>query len=156
MAARASPALDLNIAKCRLCVAAPRISTTPRRSRRAGASRVATKYVNAAREHFAGKGYPCGPDQAIRLDGSSPLVGLADAIVDLVSTGSTLKANNLVEVEDIMPSAPPRRQSGLPQAEARAHPAGAEGPQEPSGNEWNRSAACRPPTRASSALDALL
>ncbi len=65
--------------------------------------RVATKYVNAAREHFAAKGVHV---DLIKLYGSmelAPLVGLADAIVDLVSTGSTLKANNLVEVEDIMP-----------------------------------------------------
>ncbi|MCK6388038.1 MAG: ATP phosphoribosyltransferase, partial [Zoogloea sp.] len=65
--------------------------------------RVATKYVKAAREHFAAKGVHV---DLIKLYGSmelAPLVGLADAIVDLVSTGGTLKANNLVEVEDIMP-----------------------------------------------------
>jgi ATP phosphoribosyltransferase len=65
--------------------------------------RVATKYVNAAREHFAAKGVHV---DLIKLYGSmelAPLVGLADAIVDLVSTGGTLKANNLIEVEDIMP-----------------------------------------------------
>jgi ATP phosphoribosyltransferase len=65
--------------------------------------RVATKYVKTAREHFARKGMHV---DLIKLYGSmelAPLVGLADAIVDLVSTGSTLKANNLVAVEDIMP-----------------------------------------------------
>ncbi|MEY3642554.1 MAG: phosphoribosyltransferase catalytic subunit [Pseudomonadota bacterium] len=63
--------------------------------------RVATKYVNCAREHFANKGVHI---DTIHLYGSmelAPLVGLADAIVDLVSTGNTLRANNLVEVESI-------------------------------------------------------
>jgi ATP phosphoribosyltransferase len=59
--------------------------------------------VNVTREHFAAKGVHV---DLIRLYGSmelAPLVGLADAIVDLVSTGHTLKANNLVAVEEIMP-----------------------------------------------------
>ena len=65
--------------------------------------RVATKYVNTAREHFAAKGVHV---DLIRLYGSmelAPLLGLADAIVDLVATGNTLKANGLVAVEEIMP-----------------------------------------------------
>ena len=65
--------------------------------------RVATKYVNTAREHFAAKGVHV---DLIQLYGSmelAPLVGLADAIVDLVATGNTLKANDLVAVEEIMP-----------------------------------------------------
>ena len=65
--------------------------------------RVATKYVAAAREHFAAKGMHV---DLIKLYGSmelAPLVGLADAIVDLVLTGNTLRANDLVAVEDIMP-----------------------------------------------------
>jgi ATP phosphoribosyltransferase len=65
--------------------------------------RVATKYVTATREHFAAKGVHV---DLIRLYGSmelAPLVGLADAIVDLVATGGTLRANNLVAVEEIMP-----------------------------------------------------
>jgi len=65
--------------------------------------RVATKYVESAREHFAAKGVYV---DLIKLYGSmelAPLVGLADAIVDLVSSGNTLRANNLVAVEDIMP-----------------------------------------------------
>ena len=65
--------------------------------------RVATKYVNVAREHFARKGVYV---DIIKLYGSmelAPLVGLADAIVDVVSTGGTLRANNLVEVEDVWP-----------------------------------------------------
>jgi ATP phosphoribosyltransferase len=65
--------------------------------------RVATKYLTTTREHFAAKGVHL---DLIRLYGSmelAPLVGLADAIVDLVATGGTLKANDLVAVEDIMP-----------------------------------------------------
>ena len=95
--------LDLNIAKCRLCVAAPKDFDYAAAVKRGARIRVATKYVNAAREHFAAKGMHV---DLIKLYGSmelAPLVGLADAIVDLVSTGGTLKANNLIEVEDIMP-----------------------------------------------------
>ena len=65
--------------------------------------RVATKYVRTAREHFAAKAMHV---DLIKLYGSmelAPLLGLAEAIVDLVSTGNTLKANDLVAVEDIMP-----------------------------------------------------
>jgi ATP phosphoribosyltransferase len=65
--------------------------------------RVATKYVRTAREHFAAKGMHV---DLIKLYGSmelAPLAGLSDVIVDLVSTGNTLKANDLVAVEDIMP-----------------------------------------------------
>ena len=95
--------LDLNIAKCRLCVAVPKDFDYAAAVKRGARIRVATKYVSAAREHFAAKGVHV---DLIKLYGSmelAPLVGLADAIVDLVSTGGTLKANNLVEVEDIMP-----------------------------------------------------
>ncbi len=95
--------LDLNIAKCRLCVAVPKDFDYAAAVKRGARIRVATKYVKAAREHFAAKGVHV---DLIKLYGSmelAPLVGLADAIVDLVSTGGTLKANNLVEVEDIMP-----------------------------------------------------
>jgi ATP phosphoribosyltransferase len=63
--------------------------------------RVATKYVQTAREHFAAKGVHV---DLIKLYGSmelAPLVGLSDAIVDLVSSGATLKANHLREVEEI-------------------------------------------------------
>ena len=65
--------------------------------------RVATKYINAAREHFAAKGVHV---DLIKLYGSmelAPLVGLAEAIVDLVDTGNTLKANRLRVVEEILP-----------------------------------------------------
>ncbi len=95
--------VDLKIARCRLCVAAPVGFDYPSAVRQGSRLRVATKYLKTAREHFAAKGVHV---DLIKLYGSmelAPLVGLADAIVDLVSTGSTLKANNLTEVEEIMP-----------------------------------------------------
>jgi len=94
--------LDLNIARCRLCVAVPKGFDYAAASRPGSRIRVATKYVSAARDHFAAKGMHV---DLIKLYGSmelAPLVGLSDAIVDLVSTGGTLKANNLEAVEDIM------------------------------------------------------
>jgi ATP phosphoribosyltransferase len=95
--------IDLDIGRCRMCVAAPRGFDYEQAVRRGARLRVATKYVQTARSHFAAKGVHV---DLIKLYGSmelAPLVGLADAIVDLVSTGSTLRANNLVEVEEIMP-----------------------------------------------------
>ena len=95
--------LDLNIARCRMCVAAPRGFDYAAAVKQGARLRIATKYVLTAREHFAAKGVHV---DLIKLYGSmelAPLAGLADAIVDLVSSGSTLKANNLVEVEEIMP-----------------------------------------------------
>lgn len=95
--------LDLQIARCRLSVAAPSGFDYPQAVRRGARLRVATKYVECARRHFAAKGVHV---DLIKLYGSmelAPLVGLADAIVDLVSTGNTLRANDLVEVEHIMP-----------------------------------------------------
>lgn len=95
--------IDLNIAKCRLCVAVRAGFDYETAVRQGARLRVATKYVQAAREHFAAKGVYV---DLIKLYGSmelAPLVGLADAIVDLVSSGGTLRANNLVAVEDIMP-----------------------------------------------------
>ena len=93
--------IDLGISRCRMVVAVKNgidyAGAVPQGSR----LRVATKYVNCAREHFANKGVHI---DTIHLYGSmelAPLVGLADAIVDLVSTGNTLRANNLVEVESI-------------------------------------------------------
>lgn len=94
--------IDLGIGRCRMCVATRRGFDYRAAVRRGSRLRVATKYVTVAREHFASKGVHVDP---IKLYGSmelAPLVGLADAIVDLVSTGSTLKANDLVEVEEIM------------------------------------------------------
>jgi len=95
--------IDLGIARCRLSVATRADFDYARAVRRGARLRVATKYVKTSREHFAAKGVHVDP---IKLYGSmelAPLVGLADAIVDLVSTGSTLRANHLVEVEEIMP-----------------------------------------------------
>ncbi|HQR03723.1 MAG: ATP phosphoribosyltransferase [Proteobacteria bacterium] len=94
--------LDLNIARCRMCVAAPTGFDYAFAVRRGARLRIATKYVATARAHFATKGVHV---DLIKLYGSmelAPLVGLADAIVDLVSSGGTLKANNLAEVEEIM------------------------------------------------------
>jgi ATP phosphoribosyltransferase len=93
--------LDLGIARCRLCVAVPAGFDYAAAVRRGARLRVATKYLSASREHFAAKGVHV---DLIKLYGSmelAPLAGLADAIVDLVSSGGTLRANNLVEVEEI-------------------------------------------------------
>ena len=95
--------LDLKIARCRMCVAVPAGFDYAAAVRRGARLKVATKYVSTAREHFAAKGVHV---DLIKLYGSmelAPLAGLADAIVDLVSSGGTLKANHLVEVEEIMP-----------------------------------------------------
>jgi ATP phosphoribosyltransferase len=95
--------LDLNIARCRMCVAAPVDFEYAAAVTRGARLRIATKYITTARAHFAAKGVHV---DLIKLYGSmelAPLAGLADAIVDLVSSGGTLKANNLAVVEDIMP-----------------------------------------------------
>jgi len=95
--------LDLRIGLCRLVVATRRDYDWSGSVQRGGRIRVATKYVRTAREHFAAKGMHV---DLIKLYGSmelAPLAGLADAIVDLVSTGRTLQANDLVAVEEIMP-----------------------------------------------------
>ena len=94
--------LDLKIAQCRMMVAVPVGFDYAKAVRQGARLKVATKYINIAREHFAAKGVHV---DLIKLYGSmelAPLAGLADAIVDLVSTGSTLKANNLVVVEHII------------------------------------------------------
>ena len=94
--------LDLNIAKCRLSVAVRDDFDYAAAVKQGSRIAVATKYTHCAREHFAKKGVHV---DLIKLYGSmelAPLTGLADAIVDLVSTGSTLRANHLVEVEEIM------------------------------------------------------
>ena len=93
--------IDLQIAKCRLSVAVRNGFDYEKAIRQGMRLRVASKYVQAAREHFAKKGIHV---DIIKLYGSmelAPLVGLSDVIVDLVSTVNTLKANNLVEVEQI-------------------------------------------------------
>jgi ATP phosphoribosyltransferase len=95
--------LDLGIARCRMAVAAPEGFDYENAVRQGARLRVATKYIAAAREHFAAKGVHV---DLIRLYGSmelAPLVGLADVIVDLVDTGNTLKANRLRVVEELMP-----------------------------------------------------
>jgi len=94
--------LDLQIAKCRMSVAVRSDFDYAGAVKQGSRIRVATKYTQIARDHFANKGVHV---DLIKLYGSmelAPLTGLADAIVDLVSTGSTLKANHLVEVEQIM------------------------------------------------------
>ena len=94
--------LDLRIAKCRISVAVREGFDYAAAVQQGSRLRVATKYVAIAREFFASKGVHV---DLIKLYGSmelAPLTGLADAIVDLVSTGNTLKANHLVEVERIM------------------------------------------------------
>ena len=93
--------LDLGIGRCRLCVAVPAGFDYNARVARGARLRVATKYVQTTREFFAAKGVHV---DVIKLYGSmelAPLAGLADAIVDLVSSGGTLRANNLVEVETL-------------------------------------------------------
>jgi ATP phosphoribosyltransferase len=94
--------LDLNIAKCRMMVAVQNGFDYESAVKQGARLRVATKYVKTAREHFASKGVHV---DLIKLYGSmelAPLVGLSDAIVDLVSSGATLKANDLVAVEEIV------------------------------------------------------
>ncbi len=95
--------LDLNIAKCRMMVAVRNGFDYESAVKQGARLRVATKYVKTAREHFASKGVHV---DLIKLYGSmelAPLVGLSDAIVDLVSSGATLKANDLRAVEEIAP-----------------------------------------------------
>lgn len=94
--------LDLRIARCRMSVAAPQDFDYARAVRQGSRIRVATKYTQVAHRHFSDKGVHV---DLIKLYGSmelAPLTGLADAIVDLVSSGNTLRANHLVEVERIV------------------------------------------------------
>lgn len=95
--------IDLGIARCRMSVATRADFDYASAVKQGARLRVATKYVHTAREHFAAKGVHV---DIVKLYGSmelAPLVGLADAIVDLVSSGGTLRANDLVEVETVMP-----------------------------------------------------
>jgi len=94
--------LDLQIAKCRVSVAVRKGFDYERAVKQGARLRIATKYPEIARNFFAAKGVHV---DMVKLYGSmelAPLTGMADAIVDLVSTGNTLKANDLVEVEPIM------------------------------------------------------
>ena len=95
--------LDLKIAKCRMSVAVRDDFDYATAVKQGSRIRVATKYTQTARAHFSDKGVHV---DLVKLYGSmelAPLVGLADVIVDLVSSGNTLKANDLVAVEDILP-----------------------------------------------------
>jgi len=94
--------LDLGVARCRMSVAAPLDFDYANAVRQGSRIRVATKFTRIARDHFADKGVHV---DIIKLYGSmelAPLTRLADAIVDLVASGNTLKANALAEVEEIM------------------------------------------------------
>jgi ATP phosphoribosyltransferase len=93
--------VDLGIGKCRLAVAEPAEMVGEDDPNRWSHIRVATKYPNITRAHFAARGVQA---ECIKLSGAmelAPTLGLSRRIVDLVSTGATLKANNLVEVEQI-------------------------------------------------------
>ncbi|AMM23863.1 ATP phosphoribosyltransferase [Variovorax sp. PAMC 28711] len=94
--------LDLKISACRMSVAARADFDYAHAVRQGSRLKIATKFVGIARDFFANKGVHV---DLIKLYGSmelAPLTGLSDAIVDIVSTGNTLRANNLVEVEHIM------------------------------------------------------
>ncbi len=93
--------LDLGVGRCRLVVAAPAAVSAGDNPVRWSHVRVATKYPNLTRRHFARRGVQA---ECIKLNGAielAPSLGLCRRIVDLVSTGSTLKANGLVEIETI-------------------------------------------------------
>jgi ATP phosphoribosyltransferase len=95
--------IDLGIARCRMMVAVRKGFDYAGAVRQGARLRVATKYPRITRDFFADKGVHV---DLIRLYGSmelAPIMGLADAIVDLVSTGKTLQANKLVAVEEILP-----------------------------------------------------
>ena len=93
--------LDLGIGRCRLSVAAPAEDARREHPSRWSHVRVATKYPEVTRRHFAGRGVQA---ECIKLNGAmelAPLLGLCRYIVDLVQSGSTLRANGLVEIEPI-------------------------------------------------------
>lgn len=93
--------LDLKIGKCRLAVAEPKDLMEKDDPARWSHVRIATKYPDVTRRHFAARGVQA---ECIKLNGAmelAPVLGLSQRIVDLVSTGSTLKANGLVEIEHI-------------------------------------------------------
>ena len=93
--------LDLGIGACRLVVAGPKDDAGPDDLGRLSHIRIATKYPEITRKYFAARGVQA---ECIKLNGAvelAPGMGLSRQIVDLVQTGSTLKANNLVEIEEI-------------------------------------------------------
>lgn len=93
--------IDLGIGKCRMSAAAP-VGYTSDNFARAGHVRVATKYPNITKKYYQSKGIQA---ECIKLSGAmelAPTIGLCHRIVDVVSSGATLKANGLVEIESIM------------------------------------------------------
>lgn len=91
--------LDLDMGKCRMCVAGPRDF----RDDLSRTLRVATKFPNIAREYYAAQSRPI---DIIKMNGSielAPIVGLSDVIVDIVETGKTLEENGLAPLETIVP-----------------------------------------------------
>ena len=95
--------LDLGIGRCRIAVAEPEATAGSDDPARWSSVRVASKYPNVARRHFAARGVQA---EVVELSGAmelAPGLGLSRLIVDLVQTGSTLKANGLVETEVIAP-----------------------------------------------------
>ena len=93
--------IDLGIGKCRMSVAAP-VGYTSNDLARAGHVRVATKYPNITKKYYQSKGIQA---ECIKLSGAmelAPTIGLCHRIVDVVSSGATLKANGLVEIESVM------------------------------------------------------
>ena len=95
--------IDLNIARCRMCVAAPVGFDYEKTVRRGARLRVATKYLKWSRDYFAEQGVHVDLNKLYGSMELAPIAGLADAIVDLVSTGATLRANNMREVTTIAP-----------------------------------------------------
>ncbi len=94
--------LDLDIGKCRLSIAEPVALAASDNPNQWSHIRVATKYPNVTKEYFAKRGVQA---ECIKLNGAmelAPIMGLSERIVDLVSTGNTLKANHMVEVETLM------------------------------------------------------
>ena len=93
--------VDLRVGRCRLSVAEPAELAANEDPRRWSHLRVATKYPNVTKQYFAARGVQA---ECIKLNGAmelAPRLGLCRRIVDLVQTGSTLKANGLVEIEKI-------------------------------------------------------
>lgn len=91
--------LDLNMGKCRMCVAGPKGF----RDNTARALRVATKFPNIAKQYYASQSRQI---DIIKLNGSielAPILKMSDVIVDIVETGTTLKENNLAVLEEILP-----------------------------------------------------
>ncbi|GAB4573722.1 MAG: ATP phosphoribosyltransferase [Rhodothalassiaceae bacterium] len=93
--------LDLGIGRCRIALAAPAADAEPFAGERLSHIRVATKYPNITRRHFAARGIQA---ECVKLNGAmelAPALGLCRHIVDLVSTGATLRANGLAEIETL-------------------------------------------------------